>query len=108
MITQSGGTSAWAAGAISGKTLIRPVTSAIIALVLNATRRDMRRSALQTNFAQPTANSISRFPSAPAEGPDGHWMLPSQSNLFSFMADHKGFAVAQRVFHFPQTDFDFQ
>ena len=35
-------------------------------------------------------------------------MLPSELNVFSFMTDHKAFALSQRVFHILAADFDFQ
>jgi hypothetical protein len=46
--------------------------------------------------------------SHPADRPDCHRILGSQLKFFRFMADHKAFALAQRVLHLVQTDFHFQ
>jgi hypothetical protein len=35
-------------------------------------------------------------------------MFPSELYVFGFIADHKAFALMQRLFHFLQTDFHFQ
>jgi hypothetical protein len=43
-----------------------------------------------------------------ADRPDGRRIFPTEPNFFRFMADHQGFALAQRVFHLFQSDFDFQ
>src|SRR5215469_14374293 len=48
------------------------------------------------------------IPLPSADWPDGQRMLPSQIDLFGFMADHKGFALTQRVFDFFLANFDFQ
>jgi hypothetical protein len=46
--------------------------------------------------------------SAPAHRPDGKRIFPSELEFFRLVADHQALAVAQRVLHFVQTDFDLQ
>src|SRR5215469_5877750 len=46
--------------------------------------------------------------SPPADRPHDHGIFSTQLDFFRFVADHKAFALAQRVFHSLQTDFDFQ
>jgi hypothetical protein len=41
-------------------------------------------------------------------GPDGDRTFSSQLHFFLFVADHKVFALAQRVLNVLSTDFDFQ
>src|SRR5215471_16912209 len=46
--------------------------------------------------------------SPPADRPGRDRVLPSELNFFRFMADHKAFALTERVFHLVQTNLDFQ
>jgi hypothetical protein len=54
------------------------------------------------------AAGIGKISLPSADWPDSHRMFPSQLDLFSFMADHNGFALTQRVFDFFLANFDFQ